>query len=109
MLAEKPVFLIGGFGGSTEIVINALKNESVPELEEYYLSSSSYNKFYNSYNFNNETKIDYKALKLYFAKVGVNGLKNGLSIEDNYKLFLTTNITEIIRLVLEGLRELKMF
>ncbi len=50
--------------------------------------------------------IDYKALTAEFEKFGVAGLNNGLDAEENERLFTTTNLPEMIALVLRGLGRL---
>ena len=49
-------------------------------------------------------EMDFKALDVFADSMGV--LKNGLSKEENEQLFVTTNVTEIIALVLKGLHTL---
>jgi hypothetical protein len=52
--------------------------------------------------------IDYAALLKTFAELGVNGLNNGLSIEENLVLFNTINTEEAIGLILMGLARCKI-
>ena len=46
--------------------------------------------------------MNFKALDFFVNNMGV--LNNGLSDDENERLFVTTNVTEIIALVLKGLR-----
>lgn len=48
--------------------------------------------------------MNFKALDVFVNNMDI--LKNGLSIEENEQLFVTTNVTEIIALVLKGLHSL---
>ena len=47
-------------------------------------------------------EMNFKALDIFVNNMGV--LNNGLSDDENERLFVTTNVTEIIALVLKGLR-----
>lgn len=48
--------------------------------------------------------MNFKVLDVFSNNMSV--LKNGLSKEENEQLFVTTNVTEIIALVLKGLHTL---
>jgi len=51
--------------------------------------------------------IDYTVLNQTFAEIGINGLNNGLSVEDNQRLFETQNQEEAIGLILAGLTRIR--
>ena len=48
--------------------------------------------------------MNFNALDIFYNNM--NALNNGLLKEDNERLFVTTNVTEIIALVLKGLHSL---
>jgi len=50
-----------------------------------------------------EERIDYEKLVDFFNQRGIDGLKNGITAEENEWLFTTPHIPEIIALVLQGL------
>lgn len=104
---ERPIFLLGGFGGITANVCHIIENQSIPveltrdwqiqknqgykELLEY---SSSINPNYS---------INYGSLLDVFKSVN---LRNGLSAEENKKLFITPFIEEALYLVFKGIKNL---
>lgn len=102
--ANHPLFLLGGFGGASARLIQLIKGEtSSEELFAECCSNHSYQDFV-SYLDKEKEEINFKALDVFSNNMDV--LKNGLSKEDNERLFVTTNVTEIIALVLKGLHTL---
>lgn len=102
--ANHPLFLLGGFGGASARLIQLIKGEtSSEELFAECCSNHSYQDFV-SYLDKEKEEMNFKALDVFFNNMDV--LKNGLSKEDNERLFVTTNVTEIIALVLKGLHTL---
>lgn len=101
---KHPIFLLGGFGGAASRLIKLLKGETTSEkLFEECCSQHLYQKFV-TYLAKEKGEMNFKALDVFSNNMDV--LKNGLSKEDNERLFITTNVTEIIALVLKGLRSL---
>lgn len=99
-----PIFLLGGFGGAASRLIKLLKGETTSEkLFEECCSQHLYQKFV-TYLAKEKEAMNFKALDVFSNNMDV--LKNGLSKEDNERLFVTTNVTEIIALILKGLRSL---
>ena len=107
MKAGKPLFLIGAFGGCTGAVIEALRGNRPPGLtQKEQCANDSYRDvlaYYNEHAPANEDRIDYEKLTDFFNQRGIDGLHNGLSPEENERLFTTAHIPEIIALVLRGL------
>lgn len=102
--ANHPLFLLGGFGGASARLIQLIKGEtSSEELFAECCSNHSYQDFV-SYLDKEKEEMNFKALDVFSNNMDV--LKNGLSKEDNERLFVTTNVTEIIALVLKGLHTL---
>lgn len=102
--ANHPLFLLGGFGGAASRLIKLLKGETTSEkLFEECCSQHLYQKFV-TYLAKEKEEMNFKALDIFSCNMDV--LKNGLSKEDNERLFVTTNVTEIIALILKGLRSL---
>lgn len=108
--ARKPVYLIGAFGGCTEATIEALRGKrpsAFTELER--LTDPEVRaamELYNSQVAADGERIDYNALTAEFEGFGIAGLNNGLNAEENERLFTTTNLPEMIALVLRGLERL---
>lgn len=102
--SKHPIFLLGGFGGAASRLIKLLKGETTSEkLFEECCSQHLYQKFV-TYLAKEKEEMNFKALDVFSCNMDV--LKNGLSKEDNERLFVTTNVTEIIALILKGLRSL---
>jgi hypothetical protein len=106
--SKKPVYLIGSMGGATKIIIDCLLGKVPEELtEEHQFRNQLYKDFYFNYNKlaeqNGTEKLSYARLVGFFNQEGVAGLNNGLSMEENIKLFYTNNSSEMISLVLKGL------
>lgn len=100
--AQHPIYLLGGFGGAALRLIKLIKGETTSEkLFEECCSNRSYQEFV-SYIDKEKEEMNFKALDIYVNNMGV--LNNGLSDDENERLFVTTNVTEIIALVLKGLR-----
>ncbi|WP_107925228.1 TIR domain-containing protein [Lysinibacillus parviboronicapiens] len=107
-LHKKPVYLVGSMGGASKVIIDAISGGKPEELtEDYQFMNVKYKELYTQYNElaeqNKLELINYEKLISFFNDVGIEGLNNGLSIEENKKLFKSTNTTEMISLVLKGL------
>jgi hypothetical protein len=112
--AGKPLFLLGGFGGAAQAVIQALQGEKPEALTEaYQCRNEAYKNLMTEYNQTIQAQqlgiesIDYPALNQTFADFGINGLNNGLSKEENRRLFETQNQEEAIGLILAGLTRIR--
>lgn len=100
--AKHPIYLLGVFGGAALRLIKLIKGETTSEkLFEECCSNRSYQEFV-SYLDKEKGEMNFKALDIFVNNMRV--LNNGLSDEENERLFVTTNVTEIIALVLKGLR-----
>lgn len=104
--ANKPIYLIGAFGGATNLMIRAIKGESekklVKEIFEWFPELQElYNKVDEKTLTNNLNEI-FKS----FKKLGIKGLckLNGLTKIENEALFSTTHFHEMIYIILLGLK-----
>lgn len=105
MRYNKPVFLLGSFGGMTRDIARALQGEIPDHLTEEYQRQD-----YNRANF-----IDYARLKMgddfiapnemlaFFRTKGLDNLNNGLTREENEHLIHTNHVSEMITLIIKGL------
>jgi hypothetical protein len=104
---EKPLFLVGAFGGCTQAVIEAIRGGQPEALTaEYQLQDPGYAalvEHYNQYVGDPAEQINYETLVDFFRLKGVSGLRNGLSDDDNQRLFGTRSVREMISLILQGL------
>jgi hypothetical protein len=109
--SNQPVFLCGAFGGITKSIIDTLfdcSNNCISD--EFQTQNTAYKEFFNHWNTTEANKISYTPIAQEIHNFGVEGLSrlNGLSIEDNQRLFQTPHIPEMIFLVLKGLKGLRL-
>jgi hypothetical protein len=110
---NKAVYLMGTFGGCGRAIINAVKGETPDALTEAsQFSDAAYAEFVTFYNSKAAAEglepIDYPGLLNFFAQKGIDGLNNGLTPDENDRLFETTRLTEMISLILKGLKRIKV-
>lgn len=107
--SDRPVFLIGAFGGCAMSIIEALQGSSPVEFTlEFQMRNPSYRNLVNYYQQQgkqaDEDQISYDDLNRFFKEKGIAGLNNGLSPEENKVLFNSSDGGLIISLLLKGLR-----
>lgn len=106
----KPVFVLGGFGGCAAEIAAALECKSCIGLtESFQIENPSYREFASYYNQSvkedpsSSPLIDYENVLEVLRQTGTDGLRNGLSEEDNLRLFTGVHVPELIAIVLKGL------
>ena len=108
LVSKKPIYLIGAYGGCTKVIIEAILGKEPEELTpEFQYAEKGRDEFVNYYNSNllsQDDKIDFSEIVKYFNQIGLNSLNNGLSDKENEKLFFSNNVSEIISLILKGLK-----
>lgn len=106
--AKLPIFLLGGFGGVSKVISDIIMGKGDSDLSERARITPLYNDFVDFYN-KKETddQIDYDAIINEIQKEGFSNLNNGLSDDENRILFTSSNILEIIVLVMKGLNSIK--
>jgi len=107
---QKPLYLLGGFGGVTSTVCDIIENKTSPEkiTEDWqFVNNSGYKEMmeYASKKTGNKY-VDYDDVvkKLKAVPVEVLSKINGLSDDENLKLFKTQFIDEALFLVLKGVK-----
>lgn len=105
MSAGHPVYLLGGFGGAASLLSSLLKHEtSVSDIIERSKENQRYAEFF---AYCEELKVDmgYEQLDK-IAKEGCSCLlMNGLDETDNKILMESTDVIEIVGLILKGLKQ----
>lgn len=106
---DLPIYFIGAFGGITNSIINCLIGENPKELTEEWqlVQNEMYKEFVMFYNNKDDVdKIDYQGINSYLGAYSLERLSdnNGLSIDDNVRLFESIHLPEIIYLILKGLK-----
>ncbi len=106
---NKPVYLVGGFGGATLHLINLIKGRDVKELTNEVQYQSDFLKGFREFVKDKCEYSDFEKLKEEFKKYGLNKLSelNKLSVEENEILFSSKNIHEIVFLLMKGLKAIK--
>lgn len=112
---NKPLFLVGAFGGCTGAIIDLLLNGKSETLNFDYQARNNagyadlaeeYKKQADNQPELNLEKIDYDSISEFIASKGIKGLNNGLTEEENRRLFKSVNFAETCFLTLRGLSRL---
>lgn len=107
---NKPLYLLGGFGGVVqEVTQMILRNETPIHLTMKWQTDNNlmYEELMNNYQeAANEEPTNYEKICNYLSNLNFKALHNGLSVEENLKLFTTVYYDEAIHLILKGLKEI---
>ena len=108
LIENKPLFLIGGFGGATQKLIRLINGEEVEELTNDFQYSTDFQKKFKEYISPKCDYADFNKLKEEFFKFNIEKLSklNKLSVQENEILFSSKNIHEIVFLIMKGLRKI---
>lgn len=104
MAREKnhPIYVIGGFGGAAQIISQIIERRgdvTSEKLLQLTMTNPEYKSLYECYQIK-RCPISYAQLD----DVKNEDLNNGLSPEENNRLFHSVNVIEIVSLVLKGLK-----
>jgi len=103
--AERPVYLVGAFGGCGRLVIDALEGVERPELTSDYQSAATHSEeLRRLYQERGQAWDEYEDIAESLRERGIAGLKNALSVDENRELATTRSAERIIELVLRGLQ-----
>jgi len=108
--AKKPLYLIGGFGGCTRAIAEALQG-GAPEVftEPFQAREPLFRGMADRYNADaaagKTSPMDYAGELHFLQATGVSGLNNGLTANENNILFTSKNLPEIVYLLLKGLSQ----
>jgi hypothetical protein len=101
---EKPVFLIGGFGGVSNSVCRLINEKKVPVELTYAWQLANNPGLADMVHFATTRGIDYEQLFSQAVNRVMNAdLRNGLTKEENVTLFETPFVDEVVHLVLKGI------
>ncbi len=110
--AGKAVYVLGGFGGAAKSLSEALCGYAAIKLSNEYQQRSASQREFSSFVFDNHNvNLNYDILVQYFNEFSIEKLSenNGLTCDENQILFQSTNIHELIFLMLKGMKRLKQF
>jgi hypothetical protein len=104
----KPTFLLGGFGGCTDVIRDAVLGGTPAPLTLNFHTSADpvYKDLVENLSLAPDAAIDYDKLRADFQAASISGLKNGLSDDENQRLFASNEVEEIIAITLAGLAAL---
>lgn len=104
--SKQPLFLVGAFGGATNLVIRAIKGESHENLVNEIFGQ--FPGLQELYQFVGKTVMTQQLNEIFtkFSQMGLKGLSslNGLSNDENEVLFDTNHFHEMIYYILIGLQ-----
>lgn len=106
---DKPLYLVGGYGGGASQVANALIGNPFTFSSDIFHRGEDYQTFKAYYNEKQPKRlIDLPSLSHFFEGYGLERLAaiNGLSKEENIRLFTTPHLSEIIYLIFKGLNNI---
>jgi len=104
---EIPIYLLGGFGGITELICKSIEEGKIDEILtlEWQLNDDKVVKLFNeAYKYRLDYREKYKSI---FDLLKIENLRNGLTMDENLKLFKTRYTEEALLLILTGLSRLK--
>ena len=112
--ADKPLYVIGAFGGCARLVAECLRDKTHPEAfhVEYQrqhprkvnqLPDVPYEELEASFQKRGKPAVDFDHAVSVLTECGVGGLNNGLSVDDNKELFVTPDLNRIVTLLIKGL------
>ncbi len=101
----KPIFLLGGFGGCTQALIDLLRGQDSDEMRSALQERPA--DLISAYRatMSEPALIDYEGIRDFFKQRGVAGLNNNLSLEENEHMFRALDTEEIISLLFRGLNK----
>ena len=102
---DKPLFVIGAFGGCARMIFDLLEGRDRSEMHWSYQQRAPHSAEMRAcYEREGLDWLDYSGMAQFLHERGLPGLKNGLSVEQNRDLATTGSVEQMIELVLEGLR-----
>lgn len=103
--AGKPVYLLGGFGGCTAALIDALCGGELPAASPHSQQPSSliYAETPAPEPPESDSPADYPALLRELRRMTAGSLNNGLSQDENQRLFTVASAAEALTLIERGL------
>ena len=103
VMASHPVYLLGGFGGAASLLASLINQEK--GIDEFIAEAKKTQRYADFMSYCCEKGIDmgYNKLEEIVAG-GIACLNNGLSEEENNLLLQSTDVIEIVGLIIKGLK-----
>ena len=104
--AQRPVYLVGAFGGCARLVLDALDGVHRAELTSAYHQALPHAAELKKLYEDRSVKWDeFEAIAAELKASGLSGLKNGLTPDENRELATSRSAERIVELVLQGLQK----
>ena len=100
---KKPLFIVGGFGGCAGTISKHILGANPDELTESFQTIDKKVSAVFDAHIAAGKLVSYPSMLSELRNCGIKGLRNGLSPLENRLLFRTTDIPEIVRLIIKGL------
>ena len=108
---DKAVYLLGGFGGATKSIIDIILGKKPIQLTNDFQFDTNFLRDFRIFISEEKgIKMDYNLLCNFFNEYSVESLskKNGLTADENRTLFESTNIHELVFLIIKGLQNISL-
>lgn len=109
LVAKKPIYILGGFGGAANSLAQILLGKQPKELTNQFHHDSDFLREFREYcQEKATTPIDFDSVFNFFQEYTIERLseQNGLTAEENQILFESTNIHELVFLIIKGLKNI---
>ncbi|WP_206835651.1 TIR domain-containing protein [Marinobacterium iners] len=104
--AQRPVYLVGAFGGCARLVLDALEGiERIELTSEYHQALPHAPELKQLYADRSVKWEEFESIAAELKACGISGLKNGLSVEENRELATSRSAERIVELILHGLQQ----
>ena len=104
----KPTYIVGGFGGAAKSAIAVINGKFPQEITNGFQYNSEFLNDFKSYSQKKSSiSLDYDEMIEFLQQYRVERISelNGLTIEENEVLFESTNIHELVFLMIKGLKQ----
>jgi hypothetical protein len=104
--AQRPVYLVGAFGGCARLIFDALEGIERAELTSAYHQALPHAPELKKLYEERGMKWDeFESIAVELQACGISGLKNGLTVEQNRELATSRSAERIVELILHGLQQ----
>ncbi|HMQ69736.1 MAG TPA: hypothetical protein PKA90_12215 [Ignavibacteria bacterium] len=106
----KAVYLLGGFGGVAKSIIDIILGKKPNQLTNEFQYNTDIQKKFRNFAFKkSKINIDYDFMFNFFKNHSIEDIsnENGLSVDENRILFESTNIHELVFLIIKGLLKIQ--
>lgn len=104
--AQRPVYLVGAFGGCARLILDALDGiERVELTSAYHQALPHAPELKKLYQERGVKWDEFESIAAELKACGISGLKNGLSVEENRELATSRSAERIVELILHGIQK----